>query len=57
MYKEVAQHIPNVSIYPIISLVIFFSFFLILLLVVITKDKKIVDTLKHMPIDDQTTEQ
>jgi type II secretory pathway component PulF len=57
MYKEVAQHIPNVSIYPIVSLVIFFSFFLILLLIVITKDKKIVDTLKHMPIDDQKTEQ
>lgn len=57
MYKEVAQHIPNVSIYPIISLVIFFSFFIILLLIVITKDKKIVDTLKHMPIDDQKTEQ
>ncbi len=41
MYKEVAQHIPNVSIYPIVSLVIFFSFFLILLLIVITKTKRL----------------
>ncbi|MCX7743393.1 MAG: CcoQ/FixQ family Cbb3-type cytochrome c oxidase assembly chaperone [Flavobacteriales bacterium] len=57
MYKEVAQHIPNVSIYPVISLVIFFSFFLILLLVVITKDKKVIDILKHLPIDDQKTKQ
>lgn len=56
MYKEVAQHIPNVSVYPIISLLIFFSFFLILLIVVMTKDKKTIDNQKYLPLDEQSTE-
>lgn len=56
MYKEVAQHIPNVSVFPIISLIIFFSFFLILLIVVITKDKKTINNQKHLPLDEQSTD-
>ncbi len=52
MYKEVAQHIPNVSLYPIISLSIFFTFFVILLIWVYKTDKKTIDILKHLPMNE-----
>lgn len=51
MYKEVAQHIPGVSIYPIISLGIFFVFFLGMLLWVWKVDKKFIQKMKNIPID------
>ncbi|MBE2245896.1 MAG: hypothetical protein IAE67_01465 [Candidatus Competibacteraceae bacterium] len=55
MIKEVAQHIPDVSIYPIISLAIFFIYFSFMLIRVISKDNKSVEILKNMPIDEDSS--
>lgn len=55
MYKEVASHIPNVWIYPTISLLIFFSFFVILFFVVFTRRKELVTYQKMRPLDDGVT--
>lgn len=56
MYKNVLQSIENIAIWPVISFVIFFIFFLCLLLYVFTTDKKFIDKMKAMPIDDSTVE-
>jgi cytochrome c oxidase cbb3-type subunit IV len=53
MYKNVLQSIENVQIWPVISFVIFFVFFLCLLLWVFTTDKKFIDEMKAMPIDEK----
>jgi len=52
MYKNVLQNIEHIEIWPVISFVIFFLFFLGLLLWVFTTDKKFIDKMKHLPIDD-----
>lgn len=51
MYKEVARNIPDVSIYPIISFIIFFLFFLGLLVWVIKADKNLIQKIKNIPMD------
>lgn len=58
MYKEVARNIPDVSIYPVISFLIFFLFFLGLLIWVFRADKNFIQKIKNIPIDnnDQNTE-
>jgi cytochrome c oxidase cbb3-type subunit 4 len=53
MYKNVLQSIENIQIWPVISFVIFFVFFLCLLLWVFTTDKKFIDKMKGMPIDEK----
>jgi cbb3-type cytochrome oxidase subunit 3 len=53
MYKNVLQSIENVQIWPVISFVIFFVFFLCLLLWVFTTDKKFIDEMKAMPIEEK----
>lgn len=52
MYKNVLQSIDNIAIWPVISFVIFFAFFLGLLLWVVFADKKFIDYMKNMPIQD-----
>jgi cytochrome c oxidase cbb3-type subunit IV len=52
MYKNVLQSIDNIAIWPVISFVIFFAFFLGLLLWVFMVDKKFIDHMKSMPIDE-----
>jgi cytochrome c oxidase cbb3-type subunit IV len=52
MYKNVLQSIENIQIWPVISFVIFFVFFLCLLLWVFTTDKKFIDKMKAMPMDE-----
>jgi cytochrome c oxidase cbb3-type subunit IV len=52
MYKNVLQSIENIQIWPVISFVIFFVFFLCLLLWVFTTDKKVIDAMKSLPLDD-----
>ncbi len=52
MYKNILQSIDHVAVWPVISFVIFFIFFLCLLWWVFTTDKKFIDKMKHMPIDD-----
>jgi hypothetical protein len=52
MYKNVLQNIDNIAVWPVISFVIFFVFFLGLLLWVLFADKKFIDYMKNMPIQD-----
>lgn len=51
MYKNVLQQIDNIAIWPIISLIIFFSFFIILLGYVFTADKGFVRYMKQLPLE------
>lgn len=52
MYKNVLQSIDNIAIWPVISFVIFFLFFICLLWWVFTTDRKFIDTMKALPIDE-----
>jgi cytochrome c oxidase cbb3-type subunit 4 len=56
MYKNVLQSIENIEIWPVISFVIFFVFFLCLLLWVFTTDRKFIEKMKSMPIDESDSE-
>jgi cytochrome c oxidase cbb3-type subunit IV len=52
MYKNVLQSIDNVAIWPVISFVIFFVFFLCLLWWVFTTDKKTLEEIENLPLQD-----
>jgi hypothetical protein len=49
--KKYAETMDNISIYPLISLMIFFIFFLALLIYVKKMDKKSVQILANIPLD------
>jgi cytochrome c oxidase cbb3-type subunit IV len=53
MYKNVLQNIDNVAVWPVISFVIFFVFFICLVWWVLTTDKKFINTMKSMPLDNK----
>jgi cytochrome c oxidase cbb3-type subunit IV len=55
MYKNVLQSIDNIEIWPVISFVIFFVFFLCLLLWVFTTDKKFIEKMKALPVEQENT--
>lgn len=52
MYKNILQSIDNIAIWPIISFIIFFLFFLILLWWTFTVNKKFIERMSNMPIDE-----
>ncbi len=52
MYKEVLRSIAGIEIWPIISFLIFFLFFACLLLWVAKSDKKHIDQIAHLPLED-----
>lgn len=54
MYKNVLQSINDIAIWPVISFVIFFAFFLGLLAYVFLVDKKFIERMKSLPMDDET---
>ncbi|MEQ8713762.1 MAG: cbb3-type cytochrome c oxidase subunit 3 [Cyclobacteriaceae bacterium] len=62
MYKEVLRGIENIELWPVISLIIFFSFFVGLLWWVFRTDKSYIGYMENIPltsddqIDDQQTE-
>jgi cytochrome c oxidase cbb3-type subunit IV len=56
MYKNVLQSIDNIAIWPVISFVIFFLFFICLLWWVFTTDKKFIEKMKGLPMDDPSSE-
>jgi cbb3-type cytochrome oxidase subunit 3 len=56
MIKEVARNIPNIEVYPIISLSIFFLFFLGLGWYVIRAKKEEMNQKKNIPLEDETNE-
>jgi len=51
MYKNILQNIDHIAVWPVISFVIFFIFFLCLLLWVITADKKVIEKMKSLPLE------
>jgi hypothetical protein len=52
MYKNVLQSIENIQVWPVISFVIFFVFLLCLLLWVFTADKKFIEKMSGLPIEE-----
>lgn len=52
MYKEVLRSIDNIAIWPVISFVIFFTFFIGLLWFTYKADKKFIQYMSDMPMDD-----
>lgn len=56
MLKYVKNHmesITGIEIYPLISLLIFFTFFVVLFWWVITAKKEYITKVSHIPLDDQ----
>jgi cytochrome c oxidase cbb3-type subunit IV len=53
MKKEILSSIENIEIYPIISLLIFVIFFIGMFIWVIKVDKKYIDHMKEMPLNDE----
>jgi cbb3-type cytochrome oxidase subunit 3 len=49
--KEYAATIDGISIYPVISLLIFFLFFIALLYYVKKMDRRQIEELRHIPLD------
>ena len=52
MYKEVLRGIEGIGIFPVISFLIFFIFFILLFFHVFTMNKKRIEELKQVPLDD-----
>ena len=48
------EKIDGVEIYPIISLLIFFTFFVLVAYLVIKTDKKEIDEMSQLPLDENT---
>lgn len=46
------KNIEGVSIYPIITLVIFVTIFLLAVVLVMSKSKKTIDEIKNLPLED-----
>lgn len=51
MYKQYFEQVENVAAGPVVSLVIFFLFFLGLLYWVFKVDKKYIDKMKNLPLE------
>lgn len=52
MFKHYFEQIQDVEIWPIISLIIFFVFFTSTIFWVLFLDKKYIDKMKNLPLDD-----
>ena len=51
--KGYMDSIDGIEIYPIISLIIFFTFFVVLFLWVFTAKKEYIKTVSNLPLDNQ----
>ncbi|MBK7228305.1 MAG: cbb3-type cytochrome c oxidase subunit 3 [Ignavibacteriales bacterium] len=51
MYKELLQSIEGVSIYPIISLVVFVLFFAVILIWMFKVDKNYIKKMENLPFE------
>jgi len=56
MYKNVLQSIDNIAIWPVISFLIFFIFCLCPLWWVFTTDKDLIEKMKNMPLDTESSQ-
>ena len=52
--KQYAESMDNISIYPVISLLIFFVFFVVLIGYVIKLDKKSIQEISRLPLNDES---
>lgn len=55
MIRQTLESITGVSIYPIFSFILFFSFFTLMLIWVFRKKKSEIDLLSNLPLDDNQT--
>jgi len=46
------KSIEGVSIYPLFTLIVFVSIFILAIILVIAKDKKTIDEIKNLPLED-----
>lgn len=46
------RNIEDVSIYPIITLIIFVTIFILAVILVFSKSKKTIDEIKNLPLED-----
>ena len=49
--KHTMETIDGVEIYPILSFLIFFTFFVVATILVIRKDKKTIDEISRLPLE------
>ena len=56
MFKHYFEQIQNVEIWPIISLILFFVFFTMTIIRIFFMDKKHIDKMKSLPLDDKASE-
>ena len=52
MYKDVLSRMEGVELFPLISLVIFFTFFVLLITWVIRLNRGYIDTMENLPLED-----
>lgn len=51
--KHSMENIAGIEIFPLISLGIFFVFFVVVTVMVFTKDKKLVEYMSNMPLENE----
>ena len=51
MYKELLQSIDGVSLYPVISLIVFVLFFVIILIWMFKVDKNYIKKMENLPLE------
>lgn len=56
MISQVLSSIRGIEVFPIISLLLFFSFFIGMLVVVLRMNKKHIDRMKNLPLEDDRVE-
>jgi cytochrome c oxidase cbb3-type subunit IV len=53
MYKDVLSRMEGVDLFPLIALVIFFTFFVLLIAWVVSLNRSYVDSMANMPLDEE----
>lgn len=53
MIRDVLQSIEGISLYPVISLIIFVLFFLVLIIWMVKVDKNYINKMKNLPLDQE----
>jgi len=53
MFKHYFEEIQNIEIWPIISLILFFVFFIFTILWILMLDKKQIEKMKNLPLEDE----
>ena len=53
MFKHYFQQVENVAVWPIVSLIIFVTFFIGLLIWVLRVDKKYIQDMSNLPMDEE----